>query len=513
MDKFLSALFSGLEEHFFLVWTLADKRSAWFQSTESAVEYIHSRRDNTDIYVGMGLAKEDYGPTKRVNASNVAGISAIWADIDIRNEAHKKANLPPTVDAAMSVALSVGKDPSFVVHSGHGLQVYWVFEEPWIFDDKQERERAHRLVQGWQQCMTTFAAQQGWTVDSTHDLSRVMRVPGTINYKTEPVETELVESSGHTYEPYDLEEMVETPKSSTQVENITLDAQAMPPAEKLWALAEMDPKFQQTLARKRPDLGDESPSGYDMALASITVNAGWEDQEITDLLIFHRRQHGSDLKLREDYYARTISKARTSYVNEAEGILEEPDEEIQRERMLRSLSKEFGIEIVRVVKYLSDPPQYRLETSVGEVMLGGVEAITNQGNFRNRVADATKILIPHMKPQTWHSRAQRLLMVCDEEHVGEEATVKGMARSWLVNYLEDRPPIEDLEDAVYSRNPYTKNGYVYVFGADLRRWLQITQGERMSAKQMGSTLRAFGCEPTQLYAKGTNRAAWKIKDL
>jgi len=76
------------------------------------------------------------------------------------------------------------------------------------------------------------------------------------------------------------------------------------------ALCANDPSFIAVWERKK-SLKDSSPSGYDMSLACHAAIAGLNDQEIVDLLIHHRRKHGSDLKIeRFDYYQATISKAR-----------------------------------------------------------------------------------------------------------------------------------------------------------------------------------------------------------
>ena len=55
---------------------------------------------------------------------------------------------------------------------------------------------------------------------------------------------------------------------------------------------------------------DQSPSAYNMSMATMAMQAGWSDQEVVNLLICWRRKHGHDLKLRENYYLMTLDKAR-----------------------------------------------------------------------------------------------------------------------------------------------------------------------------------------------------------
>ena len=81
----------------------------------------------------------------------------------------------------------------------------------------------------------------------------------------------------------------------------------------------LDSKFRQTWKKDRPDMQDQSASSYDMALANAAVRADWPDQEVVNLLIAFRRAHGFDLKLREEYYALTIGKAKEPYPNPRSG--------------------------------------------------------------------------------------------------------------------------------------------------------------------------------------------------
>ena len=73
--------------------------------------------------------------------------------------------------------------PTFIVHSGGGLHPYWLLRELWMLETHEERKRAARLVAGWQVMLRERAGAHGWKLDSTHDLARVLRVPGTKNCK------------------------------------------------------------------------------------------------------------------------------------------------------------------------------------------------------------------------------------------------------------------------------------------------------------------------------------------
>jgi putative DNA primase/helicase len=93
--------------------------------------------------------------------------------------------------------------------------------------------------------------------------------------------------------------------------SFTVDAQASPPEDKLAALLSR-PTAAASWNHAREDLADQSPSSYDLSLASMAVAAGWDDQDIVDLLIACRRHNQSPPKLRTDYLVRTLAKARSS---------------------------------------------------------------------------------------------------------------------------------------------------------------------------------------------------------
>ena len=93
---------------------------------------------------------------------------------------------PPTIldaDAAKELLATIEIKPTVLVHSGHGLQAYWLFKEFWLFESEDDRKRAKSLVTRWQAMLRAAAQRREWTVDPTADLVRVLRVPGTLNRK------------------------------------------------------------------------------------------------------------------------------------------------------------------------------------------------------------------------------------------------------------------------------------------------------------------------------------------
>src|SRR5690349_21704860 len=130
---FLQALFAGKpDDLYLLLWTLPEKGSHWFQSIESAIQFAESLRAR-DLYVGVGLSGQDYGSAHRCLSNEVAGILGLWADLDLKSDAHPKTTLPATIDEAMKILPDLFP-PTFVIRTGNGIQAWWLFREPLLFE-------------------------------------------------------------------------------------------------------------------------------------------------------------------------------------------------------------------------------------------------------------------------------------------------------------------------------------------------------------------------------------------
>lgn len=110
-------------------------------------------------------------------------LPGLWGDIDIAGPGHKtKATLPPdSIEAMKIVAASGLPDPSHWISSGGGLYPWWLLKEPAQITDAED---FRNLSQGWQNALSRGALKLGYHYGSgVGDLSRVLRIPGTVNRK------------------------------------------------------------------------------------------------------------------------------------------------------------------------------------------------------------------------------------------------------------------------------------------------------------------------------------------
>jgi len=328
-QQFLQALWQYKpEESYFLIWSKRrdSKQSHWCQTVAQAAAAVEAGRQ-ADLYVGCALSMMARSAEQRVGNEDAAGIPGVWVDIDIRSEVHQAKALPATAELALQI-IPHDIQPTVLVRSGNGLHAWWLFREPWIFEGVEEREVAAKLLRRWQALLRMRAAARGWSLDHTHDLARLLRLPGTLNHKSDPPRmVSLLAKDGPRYDPSDLEEILDqhnVPRDfqaarraalgTVEQPELTLHPDAAVDHKLLELLLDASLKFRATWQRQRWDLhnGDASQSHYDLAIANFGLDAGLPEQLIVNLMIEHRRGNPdfkARRKLRQDYYRRTLDIA------------------------------------------------------------------------------------------------------------------------------------------------------------------------------------------------------------
>ncbi|MDI9368201.1 MAG: hypothetical protein QM445_07595, partial [Thermotogota bacterium] len=417
----------------------------------------------------------------------------------------------------------------------------------WIFDSEDERPKAQAMCEAWHKQILGRAEAHNWTVDATFDLSRILRIPGTKNLKNKDDvrDVKLIASNWTIrYEPDDLVPSVvveKGKKENIKTDRIVLRPDAAPPTEKWEALMSAEPKFKRSWNHDRKDLSDQSPSSYDFSLASIAFQAEWTDQEIVDLLIAHRRRHKVDLKLRKDYYLRTLEKLKLERLNQerinemleiqSQKITETKialmeasnnDTSLEHSEILARLEKILGVRIERLQKFLSEPPSYRLQTVSTNISIESAGDIISQTKFRIKIADATGVVIRPFKKDEWSDIAQLILNACEEIEVGEESTEIGFMNSLLRKYLRKNTnfvvlkSLEEYSEKIQEEGfPFSLEGYTYISLSELRRFIRVSSGDLLTTKQVGKLLRMAGWVNCKLDViidgKRTSRSLFKIK--
>jgi hypothetical protein len=518
---------------FLLIWTLRDKRSYWSRDIDSAATFVESARGQ-DVYMGFGLSPGDYGPHSRCASENIAAITGAWADLDLRSDAHNSKPLPRTIAEALSIVPN-DLPPSLIVRTGNGLQVWWLFKEPEVFSNSEERQRAVSILARLHTLLRVRAAAKGWSYDKLGDFARIVRIPGTINAKdpANPNEVVVQADSDRRYNLADLEEYldeagIDDGRAARQQADdrpdqdhltINLDAAIEPQLLKDWMKA--DPRFKDTWLRQRRDLKDLSQSGYDLALANFGVDAGLDRQQIIDLIVQHRRIYAQKARTKLDYYTRTIAAAmdrpgavdpvieiagstsadstgQPSEVNEnTADIGGGPDPETKRALLYDRVSTALGVQIVGLVKITGQDPSYHMMLANGSVIeFASFAKFTSQESVRNAIGAVTNRLVPKIRPKVWDQIAQAMLDALVEKAGGDETDMKGSTRIHLRRYLSQVCFIDSLDNLPTNAalRPTVLDGKIAISASDLQLHVVKTTGQNLSVKAITSRLAAVGAE-------------------
>ena len=314
----------------------------WIPATDlrQAAKVAVDKAKSKDVYFGLGLHSEGLGRSKRGKAEGVIAIPGFWADIDVRGEAHKNGNLPPSGKDALKILEAVPLKPTAVVHSGHGLQVYWLFKELWVFEDDEERQEARDLSKRFQATLRAKANEYGWTLDGTHDISRVLRLPGTRNHKLEPVEVRVLQANeDRRYNPGDLEPyLIEVPEEERHEVNFEANGHDPEGARALLELlrGRLSGRIRKAIeegsrAYEPKPGGDGSTSGADAAVCTALIGAGLTDTQIRNVYkTYPIGTQGKYAERGDEYLVRTLEnerewfKANGKAEGYSEGAWEEP---------------------------------------------------------------------------------------------------------------------------------------------------------------------------------------------
>jgi hypothetical protein len=191
-------------------------------------------------------------------------IPALWLDLDAKDfeggldEAAKQFYKLPT--------------PTYIINSGHGYHGLWLLK-PRIDATNGNKLRVSCILRG---LASTVKA------DACYDLSRMLRLPETINFKDNPITTHIVFWSNAEYTLEDFSQYeVETPPAVTEA--CVFDDKPLPLLDV--ATLRVSDKIK-ALITKPPEEGNRSQAVY--AVVKSLQKAGYSPDEILSI-IYHNR--------------------------------------------------------------------------------------------------------------------------------------------------------------------------------------------------------------------------------
>jgi RepB DNA-primase N-terminal domain len=133
----------------------------WPVEKELINKIVDEHREDYNLFAGVLLRHRKDGTATSCEDST----HWLWADLD------KKTGLD--FDAVLSSPFR----PAMIVDSGHGWHIYWLLEKPLPMETAR-------------QAMRSIADKMGG--DFVDDPARIMRIPGSINWKDKPIPARLI---------------------------------------------------------------------------------------------------------------------------------------------------------------------------------------------------------------------------------------------------------------------------------------------------------------------------------
>lgn len=255
-----------------------------------------------NVWFGPGLRR---GTTGR--DVDIVSIPALWCDCDA------KCFLEPTVEAAYGCLLMMEPKPSFFVNTGHGVQGYWLLDEP-AKGNVAEASSAMRWIK------ERLSASATKPIDSVHNPSRVMRLPNTWNRKQDPAVISRAYQTTPQSNPtvYSLSDFGRTAPSA--IDNILSSTQTITPSSEtphhLLDKAESSglPSWV-SQALYKPEFfyhGDGSRLDWRVVRELLRHLTPGEVETVWIKTPLGNRPGDSKVQIRQDYRHRTIRKALAS---------------------------------------------------------------------------------------------------------------------------------------------------------------------------------------------------------
>jgi len=291
VKEFLKAIFGFAPNVFIEVRLIRNKKVGYrnfYKTPEELVDDLFTRKSHLlqsyNCYFSVCPRFKKSGEENAVRKLN-----CFWADLDAKKQTKEEIEIK--IEA-------FEPRPSIIVDTGHGYHLYWLLSHP-IPIDKNSRILCRGVLKGLSKALGG---------DHIIDLSRLLRVPYTLNVKKEPVPVRIVDfSPKRRYSLCELERFYEEP--GVRGSGIDIEIGEIP--NRFWQLLAENDKLKKTFQGSRSDLNDRSRSGHDMALASLCQKHGFKEDEIA--AIIRAAPYNQAKKLTRHYLSRTIGKARATF--------------------------------------------------------------------------------------------------------------------------------------------------------------------------------------------------------
>jgi len=167
----------------------SSKVSHWFDSSKPGA--LQEAQETAECYAAIGWnvyfgtcpAKAPKGAHNRITQADVSCVTTFFMDFDTQLDPKKRGkNVPVDIAHAVAVLDALPYPPTMIVVSGHGAQSYWLLKEPLTINTPADLAAVKASMLGFARAVAKVTGFSDLDTGASEP-ARVLRVPGTFNYK------------------------------------------------------------------------------------------------------------------------------------------------------------------------------------------------------------------------------------------------------------------------------------------------------------------------------------------
>ena len=165
--------------------------------------------------------------------SFIHSVVCFFADIDIQGDAHKEMKLPATMEEVKTFLSDLNLPPTIIVNSGHGVHAIWCLDHPFVIHSEEDRKRIISISTGFGNHIKKSGMDRGWKLDFVQDITRMLRIPGSLNHKDEPPVPCVVEIADDTRYPLSAFDAYQAPPEQPAAQPMAIEIDTMGSADRM----------------------------------------------------------------------------------------------------------------------------------------------------------------------------------------------------------------------------------------------------------------------------------------
>ncbi len=147
--------------------------------------FVVEESKTQDLSFCIGLVDDHVEDKNYRGRKGRAVVPGLWINVKIQDSTKKEKWLPSEAEA-ISFLKSRKMKPQIIVNAVSELQAYWLFEKPFIVNNRPTENEISKLSNEFQNTLIAEAQRHGWKIANTSCITNRQRIPGTWNRSLNP---------------------------------------------------------------------------------------------------------------------------------------------------------------------------------------------------------------------------------------------------------------------------------------------------------------------------------------